>query len=413
MDTNHFFSFSRIAMVMKREIIENWKKNLYAFIGLYAAFALVVVGNMWGMSMNAENAFASPDIFFVRYCTNILGAFIFICLLGSLIYASGILDNMRNKEMRISFLMLPATMLEKYVARFLMATLGFIIAAIVGMLLAEVTRYILLPLFDLPDVFHSSALFKVFSMLTIDGEQAFRGSYAFNMEYMPWLGEACGWSFLIWSHSLYVLGGSFWYKRAFLKTLGTLIVISILGSIITVQIVEWIGEEGMMGLHDWLEENFQWMTLNKLLAFGGAFFSAFTMFNWWLGYKLFTRSQVIKPKESKSIYLQIADRICDEILQGQYPEEERIPSVREYAGTVEVNANTVVRTYDYLQGLEIIYNKRGIGYFVSTGAKERIITLRKDTFLHEDLPEFFRQLKTLEISMDEIDKMYKKYLEQQ
>ena len=214
----------------------------------------------------------------------------------SLIYASGILDNMRNKEMRISFLMLPATMLEKYVARFLMATLGFIIAAIVGMLLAEVTRYILLPLFDLPDVFHSSALFKVFSMLTIDGEQAFRGSYAFNMEYMPWLGEACGWSFLIWSHSLYVLGGSFWYKRAFLKTLGTLIVISILGSIITVQIVEWIGEEGMMGLHDWLEENFQWMTLNKLLAFGGAFFSAFTMFNWWLGYKLFTRSQVIKPK---------------------------------------------------------------------------------------------------------------------
>ena len=113
MDTNHFFSFSRIAMVMKREIIENWKKNLYAFIGLYAAFALVVVGNMWGMSMNAENAFASPDIFFVRYCTNILGAFIFICLLGSLIYASGILDNMRNKEMRISFLMLPATMLEK------------------------------------------------------------------------------------------------------------------------------------------------------------------------------------------------------------------------------------------------------------------------------------------------------------
>lgn len=166
MDTNHFFSFSRIAMVMKREIIENWKKNLYAFIGLYAAFALVVVGNMWGMSMNAENAFASPDIFFVRYCTNILGAFIFICLLGSLIYASGILDNMGNKEMRISFLMLPATMLEKYVARFLMATLGFIIAAIVGMLLAEVTRYILLPLFDLPDVFHSSALFKVFSMLT-------------------------------------------------------------------------------------------------------------------------------------------------------------------------------------------------------------------------------------------------------
>ena len=77
----------------------------------------------------------------------------------------------------------------------------------------------------------------------------------------------------------------------------------------------------------------------------------------------------MKFKESKSIYLQIADRINDEILQGQYAEEGRIPSVREYAATVEVNANTVVRTYDYLQGQEIIYNKRGIGYFVSAGLK--------------------------------------------
>ena len=51
----------------------------------------------------------------------------------------------------------------------------------------------------------------------------------------------------------------------------------------------------------------------------------------------------MKFKESKSIYLQIADRICDEILQGQYMEEERIPSVREYAATVEVNANTVIQ----------------------------------------------------------------------
>ena len=121
----------------------------------------------------------------------------------------------------------------------------------------------------------------------------------------------------------------------------------------------------------------------------------------------------MKFKESKSIYLQIADRICDEILQGQYMEEERIPSVREYAATVEVNANTVVRTYDYLQGQEIIYNKRGIGYFVSAGAKDRIIALRNNTFLHEDLPEFFRQVKTLDIPMKEIEKMYKEYLTQQ
>ncbi len=72
-------------------------------------------------------------------------------------------------------------------------------------------------------------------------------------------------------------------------------------------------------------------------------------------------------KESKAIYLQIADRICDEILLGQFAEEERIPSVREYATIVEVNANTVMRSFDYLQSQNIIYNKRGITTYILIG----------------------------------------------
>ena len=118
----------------------------------------------------------------------------------------------------------------------------------------------------------------------------------------------------------------------------------------------------------------------------------------------------MKFKESKSIYLQIADRIADEILQGKYKEDERIPSVREYAAMVEVNANTVVRSFDYLQGQDIIYNKRGLGYFVIQGARERILELRKEIFLREELPEFFRQLRTLEIPMQEIVQMYQEYV---
>ena len=120
----------------------------------------------------------------------------------------------------------------------------------------------------------------------------------------------------------------------------------------------------------------------------------------------------MKFKESKPIYLQIADRICDEILQGKYKEEERIPSVREYASTVEVNANTVVRSFDYLQGQDIIYNKRGLGYFVHTGARERILELRKEVFLRDELPEFFRQIETLEIPLKEVEKMYSDYLKE-
>jgi len=115
-------------------------------------------------------------------------------------------------------------------------------------------------------------------------------------------------------------------------------------------------------------------------------------------------------KESKAIYLQIADRICDEILLEHYKEEERIPSVREYAALVEVNANTAMRTFEYLQSMDIIFNKRGIGYFVSPGATKLILSLRRETFLKEEIGYFFKQLYTLNISIGEIEKMYKEYI---
>ena len=118
-------------------------------------------------------------------------------------------------------------------------------------------------------------------------------------------------------------------------------------------------------------------------------------------------------KESKAIYLQIADRICDEVLLGQYQEEERIPSVREYAAVVEVNANTVMRSYDYLQTQGVIYNKRGIGYFVSVGACKLILSLRKEYFLKEEVDYFFKQIFTLGISAEELSGMYQEFIKEQ
>ena len=118
-------------------------------------------------------------------------------------------------------------------------------------------------------------------------------------------------------------------------------------------------------------------------------------------------------KESKAIYLQIADRICDEILLGQYREEERIPSVREYAAVVEVNANTVMRSYDYLQMQGVIYNKRGIGYFVAIGARSLIHSMRRESFLKEEADYFFKQVYMLGVTEDELSAMYRAYSQKQ
>ena len=118
-------------------------------------------------------------------------------------------------------------------------------------------------------------------------------------------------------------------------------------------------------------------------------------------------------KESRPIYLQIAERIMDEILQNVYEESDRIPSVREYAAEVEVNANTVARSFDYLQTREIIFNKRGIGYFVANGAKDTIRTLRKKEFVEESLPELFRKMALLDISIDDVNALYKRHCDNQ
>ena len=118
-------------------------------------------------------------------------------------------------------------------------------------------------------------------------------------------------------------------------------------------------------------------------------------------------------KDKKAIYMQIADRICDEILLGEFKAENRIPSVREYATIVEVNFNTVMRSFDYLQSLEIIYNKRGIGYFVAEEAKKIILSIRKETFLKNDTNDFFKQMYLLNISIEEITTMYNEYIKQQ
>ena len=109
----------------------------------------------------------------------------------------------------------------------------------------------------------------------------------------------------------------------------------------------------------------------------------------------------------KAIYIQMADRLCDEILAGTYKDDDRIPSVREYAVMLEVNANTVVKAYDELSRANIMYNKRGLGYFVTPGAKKQILKERKQEFMKERLPELFRQMLLLDITMDDVAEAYK------
>ena len=114
-------------------------------------------------------------------------------------------------------------------------------------------------------------------------------------------------------------------------------------------------------------------------------------------------------KETQAIYLQIGDYICEQILISRWNEGDRIPSVRELGVALQVNPNTVMRTFEFLQSLEIIFNKRGIGYFVTLDAKVKIIAYRRKQFIEQDMPVFFKNINILGMTMDEINQRYKEF----
>jgi Predicted transcriptional regulators len=116
-------------------------------------------------------------------------------------------------------------------------------------------------------------------------------------------------------------------------------------------------------------------------------------------------------KDNKAIYLQIADKICDDVMTGVHPPGSRIASVREYAAQVEVNSNTVMRSYDYLANAGILYNKRGIGFFISDDARHKITEIRRESFLNDEIFYFFKQLNLLDITPADLSAMYEEYRE--
>lgn len=108
--------------------------------------------------------------------------------------------------------------------------------------------------------------------------------------------------------------------------------------------------------------------------------------------------------------MQIADHLIEQVLREELKAGDKVPSVRELAATTEVNPNTVMRTIAYLQEQGIIFNKRGIGNFVSEDAYEKTRTMRKKDFIQLYLPEFFKTMKLLKMDLNDLEEIYKKQM---
>jgi DNA-binding transcriptional regulator YhcF (GntR family) len=114
-------------------------------------------------------------------------------------------------------------------------------------------------------------------------------------------------------------------------------------------------------------------------------------------------------RDNEPIYLQIAAFIGQNILLGKWQADQKIPSVRDLAIELQVNLNTVLHAYEFLESQEVIYIKRGLGNFVTADAQEKVKAYRRERFLQQDLPVFFTNVYLLGISQEELLRRYEQF----
>jgi GntR family transcriptional regulator len=115
----------------------------------------------------------------------------------------------------------------------------------------------------------------------------------------------------------------------------------------------------------------------------------------------------------QAIYLQIVHYVCDQLLLRKWQAEEKLPSIRDLAIDLQVTPNTVQRSYDFLQEMNIISNRRGVGIFVEKDAIKKVMAFKKATFLKEDLPVIFRHMFLLKMEWGELEPLFNQYLKTQ
>jgi GntR family transcriptional regulator len=115
-------------------------------------------------------------------------------------------------------------------------------------------------------------------------------------------------------------------------------------------------------------------------------------------------------RDHQAIYLQIVDYACEQVLLKKWIAEGKIPSIRDLAVELQVNPNTVQRSYDFLQELGVITNRRGVGIFVEKDAVRKVMTYKKTEFTRKELPVIFKNMFLLKMDMKELETLFNSYL---
>ena len=283
---NKTFDLHRFGMVLRWDLLTNWKGYFNRIAGLAIGIILLSISMLYSF----------PHSYFIEegdlgnyYECRMTGFLAAIYILLIFVSASNIFGNMKTKLQRESFLMLPANNLEKYAARFLMMSVGSILMMLIATLVADFVQFILS--FFMTPGYHASiigsSLSQIYKIATIGGNNP--------ISILAWHEKIdaalLGWSFLIMIYSFCLLGGTFFRKQPLILTAVSGIIIYMIVGYCGSKLEEW----GAFDFYTHLNYDNPGTSL-CIAIFWSVVFLALAAVSLWASYKLFTRMQVICNK---------------------------------------------------------------------------------------------------------------------
>lgn len=283
---NKTFDLHRFGMVLRWDLLTNWKSYFYSIAGLAIGIIMLSISMLYTFPHSHYIVGGDLGNYYedgmTGFLSTILIAFFFVS-------ACNIFSNTKTKLQRESFMMLPANNLEKYAARFLMMSVGSILIMVIATLIADFVQFILS--FFMTPGYHASiigsSLRQIYEAATNTGDNPIcilAWQYKIDAAIL-------GWSFLTMIYSFCLLGGTFFRKQP--------IILTAVSGIIIFMIIGYCGSE----LEEWGAFDF-FKHLNYdnpgtslcMAIFWSVIFLALAASSLWASYKIFTRMQVICNK---------------------------------------------------------------------------------------------------------------------
>ncbi|MBR6601244.1 MAG: hypothetical protein IKK87_05275 [Bacteroidaceae bacterium] len=307
---NNKFSFARLGAVLKSDFVEHRWSNIAAFFTLFVAFLVCQFTQMNELIEISHIRSISPEQYMPSLATDCTAFFYGVLSLALMCAAADMCGvPLKTKGRGLNYLMMPATNMEKFVARTLVNTILLIVMAFAALLLADLVRMLFVPLFEVKE-FYGFTLPRILVALgdpfssayrmggevwgpTVDGTVRVIGFSAYygavNVTTMV--------AAFLFAHSLFILGGCFWRKAAIIKIWITQIVATSAIAWIFVKLEPYV----LPWLGDVLTSLFETEQQAGMTLMGIAIpvLLALTAFNWWLGYRLFSRKQVVAPQHHR------------------------------------------------------------------------------------------------------------------